>query len=320
MSKEPIIQDKIHLLMEETGCEQGQAELAMASAGYDLEKAIRTIGVLLRHIVVVKGKFMLPSKNLYGLLILIADTKRQTLFRIRCVVSYNPALYETPLGGDWFDFEKALYAFRLWEGTLQQVTQTLERGFSEQLEKEVGAPCYDMLRQGDENRLRDCFRRIISDHFSGADMDIDLVHQELNLEQFRRFKSHEQDALPNSNGSRTHELGTGENLVLHVDLQQDPDGLPARKISTGDSVCVLLTDDRDIAQYLSKLMGGRSENGLKPLTAPVEGIRRENGTVHFQIRLSVGILGLAEAHHDSLLRVHKRSTPRWWQKWALFGD
>src|ERR1041384_2732283 len=116
MSKEPVIQDKIHLLMEETGCDQGEAELAMTSAGYDLEKAIRTIGVLLRNIVVVKGKFLLPGKNLYGLIILIADTKRQSLFRIRAVVSYNPALYETPLETDWYDFEKGLYAFRLWEG------------------------------------------------------------------------------------------------------------------------------------------------------------------------------------------------------------
>ena len=46
---EPIVQDKIHLLMEETGCDPGEAELALASAGYDLEKAVRTIARLLRR-------------------------------------------------------------------------------------------------------------------------------------------------------------------------------------------------------------------------------------------------------------------------------
>ncbi len=134
MESIPPPPDKIHLLMEETGCDQNQAEIAMALAGYDVEKAIRAIGALLRHIVALKGKFHFPGKNLYGLLIVIADTKRERIARARAVASYNPALFETPLVLEWFEFEKSLYAARLGEGTLQQPSQDLERMLTDALE------------------------------------------------------------------------------------------------------------------------------------------------------------------------------------------
>lgn len=314
MTKEPVIQDKIHLLMEETGCDQGQAELAMTSAGYDLEKAIRTIGTLLRNIVVVKAKFMAPAKNLYGLVILIADIKREKIFRIRAVVSYNPALFESSLIEDWYDFEKGVYAFRLWEGALQQVTQDLERVFVQRLE---GEEFFDILRSGYRDRLHERLLKTLAVYFTGYDLALEIVRQELNLDQFKRIRSKDDTVASWERGHAPSEE-SGESLLLSVDLQQDPDGRPAREVRVGDSVYVLFTDKRDIAQYLSKLMGGRSETGLKPLPAPVEEIRREKETLRFQVRLSVGILGLAEAQADSLLRVEKRFGQRWWQKLVPF--
>jgi hypothetical protein len=95
VSEDPVLPDKIQLLMEEASCDRAEAELAMSLVGYDLEKAIRTIGTLLRHIVVVKGKFVEVHQNLHGLLLLIADTRREHFIRARAVVSYNPALFET---------------------------------------------------------------------------------------------------------------------------------------------------------------------------------------------------------------------------------
>jgi len=320
MNKEPVILDKIHLLMEETGCDQGEAELAITSAGYDLERAIRTIGILLRNIVVVKGKFHLPKQNLYGLIILISDTKRQTLFRIRAVVSYNPALFETLLTEDWYEFEKRLYAFRLWEGTLQKVTQGLERMLWEGMGKGGGAHFFTDLRERNEARIQESFQRIISNYFSDNDIQLDMISEELNLQQFKHLKPKEEVMSPLVGPNPNHAAGlissdVGENLLLDIELQTHPKGVPAGHIKAGDSVYVLLTDGRDIAQYLSKLLGGHGENGVKPLLAPVEDIRREGETIHLQVRLSVGILGLAAVSPDSLLQIQKRVPIRWWSRW-----
>lgn len=313
-----MTQDKIHLLMEETGCDQGQAELAMTSAGYDLEKAIRTIGTLLRNIVVVKGKFHLPGKNLYGLVIFIADTRRQIFLRMRAVVSYNPALFETSLEEDWYDFERSLYAFRLWEGTLQRATQELERVFLERMGTGEGGALPDLLRDGRMDLLRERFERVVGGYFSEPAFTLELLREVLNLDQFRRLKSKEDDASPSAWISRPPDGGAGGTLLLNVDLEQDASGLPAREVQVGDSVYVLLTDGRDIAQYLSKLLGGRGEKGLKPMLVPVEEIREEEGVMRIQTRLSTGILGLAHVAPDNPLKIQRRAPLSWWRRWVPF--
>jgi len=316
--KGPLHQDKISLLMEETGCDQKQAELAMTSVGYNLEKAIRTIGTLLKNIVVVRVKFHVPSQHLYGLVILLADVRRRSLFRIRAVVSYNPALYETPLAGDWYDFEKTIYAFRLHDGTLQQVTQNLEKTLQEWFEKNSQEGLYDVLTVERIEGLREIFQKSLFGYFTDNALEMQLSSDELNLEQFRRFKL-EEETVPSrpEGGPDDH---SGSKLVLNIDLQQDADGIPAREVKAGDFVYALLTDGRDIAQYLSKLLGGSGEHGLKPLPAPVESSRRDGETISFQIRLSGTIVGVAEVGADSLVRLQKRTAMSWWRRLVPFWE
>jgi len=312
-SKEPAGQDKIHLLMEETGCDQGQAELALTSAGYDLERAIRTIATLLRDIVVARAKFLLPEKNIYGLLNLIADTRRRRFHRLRAVVSYNPALYETSLNLDWYEFEKCLYAFRLWEGTLQQITQELEQSLLPRLEREEGV--YDALREDRDGRFRERVAEMLAGFFAGAGVDLVMEREALSLDQYKRLRARD-DVSTLSGAAAPVPVGQGGNLLLDAGLEQDPDGIPAREVKPGDAVRVLLTDERDIAQYLSKLLGGRQGEDLRALTATVEETRREGEAVHFQIRLSAGIMGLAQAHAASLIHVQRARAVGWWRRWV----
>lgn len=308
MSKEPIISDKIHLLMEETGCDQGEAELALASAGYDLEKAVRTIAVLLRHIVVLKGKFQSTGSGLYGLLVAIADTRRSLVIRVRAVVSYDPSLYETDLAGDWYDVEKSLYAFRLGEGALQQVSQDLERLFGERWGTAEGARFHAWLREAQTDRIVENAQRLISAYFSGEQATVRFVREELNLDQYRRVRREDLSMAPAAAPP------AGENLALEVSLEGAPSGIPAGEVAPGDTVYALLTDERDIAQYVSKLLGGRSAGTLKSLPAPVEEVTRDADTLRFQIRLSGSILGLCSVPAGNLLRVDRRSESSWWRR------
>ncbi|HOW27650.1 MAG TPA: hypothetical protein PK876_04010 [Elusimicrobiota bacterium] len=309
---EPLIQNKIHLLMEETGCEQGEAELALVSAGYDLQRAIRTIGTLLRSIAVVKGKLFLPSKNLYGLLILIADTRHQSLYRVRAVVSYNPVLYETELNGDWYDFERHIYASRLWEGTLQTVTQELERFILGHLQ-EGEESIYQILNGGDEDKLKRRFEPLLKSYFKDDAVHVQLYREELNLDQFRRLKRKGEEAELVKETDSLVKGGT-ESLTLQVAVQETADGIPSESVMAGDSIYVLLTDERDIAQYLSKLLGGRTSTGPKPLLSPVEEVRKEGERILFQFRLGAGITGMARVEAKKMLRGERKSNPSWWKR------
>src|SRR5687768_6010354 len=113
------MQDKIALLMEETGCDRGEAELALEMCGFELEEAVRALPRLLKNIAVVKARFVHPERDRFGLLLAVLNTKSCAVLRARAVVSFNPAVYAASLEKDWFEFEKYLYGCRLWEGSLQ---------------------------------------------------------------------------------------------------------------------------------------------------------------------------------------------------------
>src|SRR5262245_43442307 len=118
--------EKVRLVMEETGCDQSQAQVALELARFDVAKAIRAMGSLLRHINVLKGKSRVEGSSLYGLFLLVADVKSSFPMRLRCVFSHNPAVYETDLTAPWYDVERQIYGHRLAEGSQQHLSQELE--------------------------------------------------------------------------------------------------------------------------------------------------------------------------------------------------
>ncbi|MBL8023698.1 MAG: hypothetical protein JNK54_05380 [Elusimicrobia bacterium] len=349
VSEDPVLPDKIQLLMEEASCDRAEAELAMSLVGYDLEKAIRTIGTLLRHIVVVKGKFLEVSQNLHGLLLLIADTRREHFIRARAVVSYNPALFETGLTPHWYDFERSIYAARLGEGTLQHVSQDLERSYIERLETRRD-DFFSALKSPEKRDLP----AVLNDGFSASfprGVQSEFRPEVIDWNQFRRFpiKGEDRGSLgaspPRGSGAgfskgggspsemahdekgkghdplswsepplenRLH--GAGETLRIEMELVGDPNGPLASEVREGDRITVMLSDGRDIAHYIAKLFGAMNEKGPRPIDAPVETIQREKGRVRFYVRLSAGILGLAEVPETTPIRVSPREEESWWRR------
>jgi hypothetical protein len=75
-------------------------------------------------------------------------------------------------------------------------------------------------------------------------------------------------------------------------------------------------DGRDIAHYIAKLFGAMNEKGPRPFDAPVETIQREKGRVRFHVRLSAGILGLAEVPDGFACPVFPRESDRWWRRFS----
>lgn len=319
MTADPVLPDKIQLLMEEASCDRAEAELAMSLVGFDLEKAIRTIGTLLRHIVVVKGKFVEVTQNLHGLLILIADTRREQFIRARAVVSYNPALYETALTQHWFEFERCIYAARLGEGALQHVSQDLERSYVDRLEASRDE-FFSALKSSDQKEVS--IR--LNDGFVGSfpqGVQSQFVPEVIDWNQFRRFPLKGDDRaiaeVTSPEGdiakeNRSH--SSSETLRIKLTLLSDAQGAPVGDVREGDQLSVMLSDSRDIAHYLAKLFGGLDENGPTPFDAPVETIQKEKGWVRLYVRLSAGILGVAEAPEGFLVRRVPRDTPRWWHR------
>lgn len=308
--------DKIALLMEETGCDRGEAELALEMCGYQVEEAIRAIARLLRNIAVVKAKFVHPGQDQFGLVLLVVNLKTGGLLRSRAVLSFNPAVYGASLDRDWFEFEKHLYGCRLWEGSLQTESLEIEQRLSAHYRQNAAS---DRLGKQASEDVSEELGGVLGGLFHAPVRKLQVKREILDLRQFQSLRSDPERALRKGKGSARK---PDELLILKVALEEDAEGVPAPDLRAGDMVAAQITDVRDIAQYLAKLFGGYSEKGPVPVLVPVEAIEAGASGVLARVRFSVGVCGDSTVPREARLRVvrYAAASPRgqesvsWWRR------
>lgn len=292
--------DHIQLLMEETGCDKNEAELALGLSNNDLEKAIQKIGILLKFIKAFKIKILFPAENIYGLMHMAVNMKTAEVLRFSMVFSHNPAVYEISSETDWFSFEKAIFSARLDDGAMESYTQSIEESF-----KAYTLQAVKKISEISEEEISS----VIKTFFYPEKTQTSVVSEELNLTQFKK--------LPNYADIRNETTFTGYDLgfvKLDVEILEDSNGKPAKKISEGDTVLSLITDERDIAHYLAHLIGGRKDGNMIPLPAMVKKIASKNDDFEIYLHYAPSITGLAKIKSEALLKVLETKSQPWWKK------
>jgi hypothetical protein len=311
------MQDKITLLMEETGCDRGEAELALEMTGYQVEEAIRAIARLLRNIVVLKGKFVHQASDQFGLFQLVGNLRTGGLLRARAVLSFNPAVYNAGLDRNWFEFEKHLYGCRLWEGSLQAESLEIEQTLGQRFRLPGAA---ERLGRLDEEALAKEVGAVLAGLFKAPVRRLQVKREILDL---REFQSLNPDPDRTAKARAAARRPADELLVLKVRLEESAEGVPASELRAGDLVAAAIVDKRDIAQYLSKLFGGFSEKGPLPILVPVEALESSSEGVLARVRFSVGVCGDATAAREARVRVVRYpegeasragETTSWWKR------
>ena len=309
------MKDKIELLMEETGCERGEAELALEMCGYDVEEAVRQIPRLLKDICALKGKFVRPAQNQHGLLLIVLNLKTRAVLRSRAVMSYDPAVCAIDLKADWFFFEKHLYGCRLWDGSLPSESLVIEQGLAAYF-RGAAPEVFERLRGAvpadDEAEVLAAMRA----HFRDASLSLRLKKDILDLGQFQTLRKAPAPAArkPAPRGAHVEDL-----LLLKISLEEDAEGLPAAELRAGDTVFARIADGRDIAQYLARLFGGLTASGLVPIEVPVEAIESSPAGTLARVRFAVGVAGDAVVPGDRRLKAARgavagRGDGSWWQR------
>lgn len=292
--------DNVILLMEETGCEQGEAELALILSDNDLEKAITKIGILLKFIIAFKIKLILPQENIYGLIHIAVNMKTAEILRFSMVASHNPAVYENSASMDWFSFEKAIFSYRLDTGAMEDYTQSIEEKLKTYIEKEL-------------KRLplisKEEAAKVIESFFSPVIVQTEIISEELNLTQFKKLPDY--DKKQNETSFTGYDLGF---VRLDVEILEDLHGKSAGKLSEGDIVLSMITDERDIAHYLAHLIGGRKDGNMIPLPAMVKKITAKNDDFEIQLHYAPSITGIAKISSKKLLKVLETKNQPWWRR------
>ena len=311
------MKDKIELLMEETGCDRGEAELALEMCGYEVEEAVRQIPRLLNDICALKGKFVRPTHNQHGLFLVVLNLKSRKVLRARAVMSYDPAVCAVELDADWFAFEKHLYGCRLWDGSLPAESLEVEQRLAAHFRAAEPA-VFDRLRSAIAEEATAELAAPLRAHFRDQSLSLRAKKDILDLGQFQSLRKVPAPAArrgkPDSGVPPEEDL-----LVLKITLEEDPEGLPAAELRAGDLVFARIVDGRDIAQYLARLFGGLTSSGPVPIEVPVEAIESSPAGTLARVRFAVGVAGDAVVTGGKLLKAargaaHGRGDGSWWRR------
>lgn len=311
------MKEKIELLMEEIGCDRGEAELALEMCGYDFEEAVRQIPRLLRDICALKGKFVVPSANQHGLALVVLNLKSRKVLRSRAVMSYDPAVCAIGLDEDWFAFEKHLYGCRLWDGSLPSESLEVEQRLIAHF-RAAAPETFDRLREVDSDAAAETLALPLRAHFREPGLSVRLKKDILDLGQFQSLrKAPAPSARRDKPAPRTPP--PEDLLVLKILLEEDPEGVPASELRAGDLVSARIVDGRDIAQYLARLFGGLTAQGPVPIEAPVEAIESVEGGMLVRARFAVGVAGDGVVPAERRVKAargaaHGRGDGSWWRR------
>jgi hypothetical protein len=152
-------------------------------------------------------------------------------------------------------------------------------------------------------------------------LQLELNREELNLAQFQQLKRGNETAFPEPVRSGSREGAFPLPLSVEVEFEKDPAGVPAGEIGPGDAIFSVITDARDIAKYLSRLLGPRSGEGTLGLPTPVEGVEKKGDSVQLSVRLTTGIVGRAEIPVSTRLKIQREvsSEGSWWRRWISWN-
>jgi hypothetical protein len=312
------VKDKIELLMEETGCDRGEAELALEMCGYELEEAVKQIPRLLRDICALKGKFTIPGLNQHGLFLVVLNLKSRAVLRSRAVITYDPAAHSVGLEEDWFAFEKHLYGCRLGDGSLPAESLEVEQRLAQHF-RAADPVLFDQLRDMPSDLASAELARPLRAHFREPALTVKVKKDILDLGQFRSLRKGPAPAERRERAT-PRPRPAEDLLVLKVALEEDPEGAPAGELHAGDLVFARIVDGRDIAQYLARLFGGLTAAGPVPIEVPVEAIETSpDGGTTARVRFAVGVAGDAVVPADKRFKSARGAAPgrgdgSWWRR------
>ncbi|MDX6768516.1 MAG: hypothetical protein SF051_03225 [Elusimicrobiota bacterium] len=310
------MKDKIKLLMEETGCERGEAELALEMCGYEVEEAVRRIPRLLRDICAIKGKFVLTDESRHGLFLVVLNLKSRAVLRSRAVLSYDPAVHAVSLDEDWFAFEKHLYGCRLWDGSLPQESLEVEQALAAAFRSAEPAS-FDRLREASAEEAAEAAAAPLRGLFRQGALSVSAKKDILDLGQFQSLRK---GPAPAARKPPRMPAPGEDLLVLKIELEDDPAGTAVEDLRAGDMVWARIVDKRDIAKYLARLFGGMTDGQPVPIEAPVEAIEAARDGWMARVRFSVGVCGDVDLVPGRRLRAARSGATReggdgtWWRR------
>jgi len=307
-SNEQVIKE----LVESTGCDRYLAGMLLKFTGWDPDGARRIIEAVPKDIFALKMKFITQITGFYGVLFFSYDEKKREIKRFVAVITDEKEVGRIDIEKHWPQLEEELYDYtRTNKIDGLKVDQMKKRMTGDEFIAKiahvlkVGRPVKSDLLT---NVLVDELYNIFTDTNIAVKFDIEMTDAfELNKgkEQAQIGDVRGEDLNPDEVDSEIEEQNRARRpdqslVVLRVEPVLSPvSGVSIQDLEFGDEIQVRITDERDIAEYLSELLGAKVDSIRVPIfTRIIEVKELETGDHGVFTQFGPGILGMFKVPED----------------------
>jgi hypothetical protein len=293
-------------LVESTGCDRTLAGMLLKFTGWDIDGARRIVEAVPKDIFALKMKFITQVTGYFGALFLSYDEKKREIKRFIAVITDDKDIGRIDIRKPWSVFEEELYTYirnKKIDGL--KVDQLKKRMTDDEFIARlatvlrVGRPVKEELLN---NLLVDELYNTFTDTNIAVKFDIEMT------DAFELNRGKEQAQIGSITGEdlNPEEVDTAMDkqkqrprpeqslIVLSVDPVLAPvSGISIHDLEFGDEIQVRISDEREIADYLSELLGAKVDSIKIPIfTKIIEVKELDTGDIGVFTQFGPGILGM----------------------------
>jgi len=302
----------VNMLVQETGCDHEIASMLLRFTDGDLDGARRILKSVSKDVFIIKAKFVAETSGEFGAFMFCYDEKEKGVKRLISVITDTRDIGKIDVETGWRDFEEELY--RYLKSTFidsLRVEQFEKSIYSKDFLKKIGT----MFKSGKPLKKETMHGVLIRELYNiFPDTNIAIKFEMEVTDAFELNKAlKEQEEVAEVEEIENKELkgreeekkqrGKGKDqslVVMKVDPVLSPvGGTEIRFLEFGDEIQVRITDEREIAEYLADLIGGRVLGERIPVVAKVVEVQElDEGYASVLTQFGPGIMGLFRALAD----------------------
>lgn len=298
-------------LVQKTGCDRTLAVMLLRFTGHDLDGAVRILEAVPQDVFAVKLKFITQVTGYVGAFFFCYDQKARSVKRLMGVISDERDIGKIDITDHWVDYESKLYEVA--------TTRKVDGARIEQLKSRIRSEAFTSRLAGMLKLGKPVKRENLANFFVD---ELYNVFADTNIAV--KFEIEMTDAFELNKSSRAEEMLDGENdsdeeeheadragdqeqlrneslIVLKLDPVLSPvSGTEVKDLEFGDELQVRISDEREIADYLSELIGAKADSIRVPVYTRLIDVRElEGGQIGVFTQFGPGILGSFKVPEDA---------------------
>jgi len=309
----------IKQLVDEMKCDSNLASMLLRFTGWDIEGAKRILEAVPKDIFILKAKFITQLTGYYGAFFFSYDEKEKAIKRILTVISDDKEIGRIDIEKNWKAFESELCNYAK--------TKKVDGVKIDQFNKRINARDFkekisNVLKNGKKVN-NEALNNILIDELYNNFMDTNIALKydiemenvfEVNKAQNVEGIDYEGNAIETEDIDKELENRRAKKkdkslIVLKVDPVLSPvNGVSINGLEFGDRIQVRITDERDIADYLAELLGGKVGSIRIPIFTKIVEIKHlESDNIVVLTHFGPGIMGMFKVLSDVKLVTDERT-------------